>query len=62
MKNDERTLVLRVPYRGDRAMLTDALGECMRDLEANHVHEAGLLLDPDDPGRYQWFFDPEETE
>lgn len=54
-------IVLRIPVSTDlssegRAWITDALGECARDLEASEAHNGGLGLipDPDDEGRYAW--------
>ena len=40
------------------AYLTDALGECARDLEAHEADAAdprlGLVADPEDEGRFSW--------
>jgi hypothetical protein len=60
MRDKPHAIVLRVQVTGDgdHAWITDALGECARDLEA---HEAdgesprlGLIHDDDDPGRFAW--------
>lgn len=52
-------IVLRISITpgADIAWLSDALGECARELERAEVGSngpLGLVLDPDDPGRYAW--------
>jgi len=50
-------LRIRVTEGADLSWLTDALGECARNLEAEEAEgprQIGLVADPDDPGRYAW--------
>lgn len=52
------TLRIRVTGNGDTAWITDALGECARELEAHEANGSsptlGLIADSNDPGRYAW--------
>lgn len=54
-------IVLRIPVNpeGHKAsLLTDAMGEFARNLEADEADEnqpnVGLVPDDDDPGRFAW--------
>jgi hypothetical protein len=58
-------VVLRIQVQepAHLAHLTDALGECARELEAHEaratdersgVTRLGLVPDPDEPGRFAW--------